>query len=201
MVSEISPDLSGQVAMRVIFIGPPGAGKGTQAKLLCQRNGLEYIGTGDILRYAIKERTTVGERARPYVESGGLVPDEVVNELIAERFRLTDRPARFVTDGYPRTLQQAVSFDRLLEQYSLPLTAVLVMQVDDNEIVQRLMSRKRADDNMETVRSRLLIHHREVEEVVPYYRARGIVHEVHGIGEIEQIYTSIVKILKPTTGK
>jgi adenylate kinase len=184
--------------MRVLFIGPPGAGKGTQARLLCERNGLAYLGTGDILRAAKKNRTPVGERARPYMEAGQLVPDEIVNELVAERFRQSDRPTRFVADGYPRTLAQAVTFDRLLEQYGLPLTAVLVLHVEDDEIIRRLKSRQRAeDDREETVRARLGIYHREVAEVAPYYRAKGIVHDIQGVGDIEEIYNTIMKILRP----
>ena len=98
--------------MRLILLGPPGCGKGTQAKLLCQRNGLEHIGTGDILREAIRQHTAAGQRAKPFVDAGQLVPDDLVNDLIAERFERDDRPERFVMDGYPRTLAQAAAFDR-----------------------------------------------------------------------------------------
>jgi len=127
--------------MRLILLGPPGCGKGTQAKLLCRRNRLEHIGTGDILREAIRQGTPSGERARPYVEAGGLVPDDLVNDVIAERFNRSDRPYRFVMDGYPRTLAQAKTFDRLLQQHNLPLLAVILLTVDDEEIVRRLSGR------------------------------------------------------------
>jgi adenylate kinase len=127
--------------MRLILIGPPGSGKGTQAKLLCTRLGLFHFGTGDILREAIRLNTPAGRRAQPYVVSGQLVPDDLVNELVADRFRREDRPERFVMDGYPRTLAQAVSFDQVLRQEFLKIDGVLRLEVDDNEIVRRLSGR------------------------------------------------------------
>lgn len=127
--------------MRLILLGPPGCGKGTQAAILSRRNRLEHIGTGDLLRQAIHEQTPCGERARPFVESGCLVPDDLVNDLIAERFRRDDRPERFVMDGYPRTLAQAASFDQVLRQQFLDLTAVVLITVSDAEIIRRLVER------------------------------------------------------------
>jgi adenylate kinase len=127
--------------MRLILLGPPGCGKGTQAKLLCRRNRLEHIGTGDLLREAIRQLTPTGLRARPFVESGLLVPDDVVNDLIADRFRRDDRPARFVMDGYPRTVSQARTFDEVLRRHNLNLDSVLLLTVADQEIVKRLSGR------------------------------------------------------------
>jgi adenylate kinase len=127
--------------MRLILIGPPGSGKGTQAELLCERLGLVHIGTGDILRDAIRIGTPAGRLAEPYVNNGKLVPDSLVNDLIADRFRRDDRPERFVMDGYPRTLAQAASFDQVLRQQFLDLTAVIFLQVDDEEIIRRLSGR------------------------------------------------------------
>jgi adenylate kinase len=127
--------------MRLILLGPPGCGKGTQAKLLSRRNHLEHIGTGDLLREAIRQGTPLGIRARSFVESGLLVPDDLVNDLIAERFHREDRPERFVMDGYPRTLAQAASFDQVLRQQFLNLNAVVLLSVPDEEIVHRLSGR------------------------------------------------------------
>jgi adenylate kinase len=127
--------------MRLILLGAPGSGKGTQAKLLCERNHLEHISTGDILREAIRSETPTGLRARPFVYGGQLVPDEVVNDLIAERFARTDRPSGFVLDGYPRTLIQAVALDKTLHRYGLTLTAAVLLRVDDDEIVRRVSGR------------------------------------------------------------
>jgi adenylate kinase len=127
--------------MRVILLGPPGSGKGTQAKLLCQRLDLEHIGTGDILREAMRRETPLGLRARPFVEGGRLVPDDLVNELVAERFLGENRPERFIMDGYPRTLAQAASFDQVLRQQFLDLSAVIFLVVDDEEIIRRVSGR------------------------------------------------------------
>jgi adenylate kinase len=127
--------------MRLILLGPPGSGKGTQAKLLSQRLGLVHIATGDILREAIDRGTPAGLRAKPFVVSGQLVPDDLVNELVADRFRRDDRPERFVMDGYPRTVAQAASFDSVLRQQFLNIDGVVVLKVDDNEIVRRSAGR------------------------------------------------------------
>lgn len=127
--------------MRLILLGPPGCGKGTQAQLLSERKGLEHIGTGDILRQAIRQQTPAGQRAHPYVEKGQLVPDDLVNDVIAERFTRGDPPECFVLDGYPRTLAQAAAFDQVLRQHYLDLTAVLLLQVSDEEIIARVSER------------------------------------------------------------
>jgi adenylate kinase len=219
--------------MRLILLGPPGSGKGTQAKLLCQRNGLEHISTGDILREAIRMNTPSGRRAHPYVESGQLVPDDLVNDLIAERFQRDDRPERFVMDGYPRTLAQAASFDQVLRQQFFDLSAVILLQVADAEIVRRLSGRwscpqssckatyhaanhppkvpgicddcgtalvQREDDKEETVRARLMVYHKNTEELVPHYRAQGLLHEIPGNGAIEDVYANILKALNRQAG-
>lgn len=127
--------------MRLILLGPPGCGKGTQAKLLCERNGLEHIGTGDILRQAIRQQTPAGQRAHPYVEKGLLVPDDLVNDVIAERFNRGDPPECFVMDGYPRTLAQAAAFDQVLRQHFLDLSGVILLDVSDEEIIARVSER------------------------------------------------------------
>jgi adenylate kinase len=127
--------------MRLILIGPPGSGKGTQAKLLSQKFGLSHFGTGDILREAVRQGTPAGKLAKPYVALGQLVPDEVVNQMIAERFGHSSRPENFVMDGYPRTLSQAVAFGQILGQNSLDLDSVVLLVVSDEEILRRLTGR------------------------------------------------------------
>ena len=127
--------------MRLIFIGPPGSGKGTQSKLLSQRLGLAYIGTGDMLREAVRQGTPAGLLAKTYVTSGQLVPDPIVNDIIAEVFAKPDRPTNFVMDGYPRTASQARAFDAILSQYQLPLDGVVLLVVPDQEVVRRLSGR------------------------------------------------------------
>jgi adenylate kinase len=211
----------------MILVGPPGSGKGTQAKLLSERHQLDHISTGDILREAIRVKTPAGLRAEPFVVSGKLVPDDLVNELVADRFRRDDRPERFVMDGYPRTLAQAASFDQALRQQFLDLQRVVLLQVDDDEIVRRLSGRwscpnckatyhtvskpprrpgicdvcghaliQREDDKEATIRKRLQVYHQNTTELIPHYRAQGLLREVAGQGDIETIYRNIIQALQ-----
>lgn len=128
--------------MRLVLVGPPGSGKGTQAKLLTERFGLRDVGTGDILREAIKNRTPTGKQAEPYLKTGKLVPDDTVNSLIADLFHSKERPTQFVLDGYPRTVSQAIWFDEFLKSEKLALDAVIFFCVNDDEVVRRISGRR-----------------------------------------------------------
>jgi adenylate kinase len=189
---------------------------------------LEHIGTGDLLRAAIREHTPVGERAKEFVESGQLVPDQVVNDLVAERFAREDRPLRFMMDGYPRTQPQAMAFDAELCKYALPVNGVLLLDVPDQHIIARLSGRwscpktgckatyhttsnppkvmgicddcgtelvQRADDHEETVKARLVIYHEDTARLIPYYREKGLLAELDGRGEIEEVYRRLAEVL------
>ena len=128
--------------MRLVLVGPPGSGKGTQAKMLVERQGLRYIGTGDLLRESIARGTEAGLHAKPFIDAGQLAPDHVVNEVVEATFRGPDRPADFVLDGYPRTLAQAQWFDTLLPRLGLSLDAVVSLLIDDEELVRRVSGRR-----------------------------------------------------------
>ncbi|HMP04101.1 MAG TPA: adenylate kinase [Gemmatales bacterium] len=128
--------------MRLILLGPPGSGKGTQAKLLCQGHGMVHISTGDILRDAVRRQTALGSLAQPFMAQGKYVPDSLVNDIIAERFRQADRPTSFLMDGYPRTLAQAISFDQVLREVGLGLVTAVKLEVPDDEIVRRVTGRR-----------------------------------------------------------
>jgi adenylate kinase len=213
--------------MRLMLVGPPGSGKGTQAKLLSELLHLAHIATGDILREAVRQKTPLGKTAESYMASGQLVPDHLVNELVADLFRQGNRPECFVLDGYPRTVAQAASFDQVLRQQFLNLTAVVLLQVDDEEIVRRISNRRvcsrcdrpyhlisnppqkpgvcdadggklvqRPDDREEIVRQRLRVYHDNVDGLIPHYRSQGLVREVPGVGDIEQIHANILQVLK-----
>jgi adenylate kinase len=127
--------------MRIILIGPPGSGKGTQAHLLCERFGLAHISTGDILRDAVEHGTVEGQKARTFMNAGQLVPDELVNDIVRARFAGANKPTKFVMDGYPRTHAQAIAFDAILKEHAVPLDAVVFLDVADDEIVHRLGQR------------------------------------------------------------
>ncbi len=128
------------------------------------------------------------------------MPDDLVNDMIADRFRRDDRPACFVMDGYPRTLQQAATFDALLRQYGLGLTDVLFMKVEDAEIVRRLKGRQRDDDGDEMVLARLQVFKRETAELIPHYQAQGLLREVHAVGGVEQVYQGLLKAVGRQAG-
>jgi adenylate kinase len=128
--------------MRLVLVGPPGSGKGTQAKRLCERLKLTYVGTGEILRDAIRLKTPVGREVEPIIKQGLLVPDVVVNDLVAELFRRPTRPETFVLDGYPRTYSQSIAFDALLRQEYLTLDAVVNLTISDEEVVRRISGRR-----------------------------------------------------------
>lgn len=212
--------------MRLILLGPPGSGKGTQAKLLGERLGLVHVSTGDIFRDAVSKGTPTGRQVEPYLREGRLVPDAITNEVIKERFTASDRPERFVLDGYPRTVAQAIAFDQVLDQQSLALGAVVFLVMDDEVVVQRLSGRRncpqckatyhlvhkpprrdgvcdtcgealiqRLDDQETTVRQRLHHYHRSTEDLVPYYRSRGLLREVPAEGGIEEVYARIIEAL------
>ena len=181
--------------MRLILVGPPGSGKGTQTKLLAERMGLSHFGTGDMLRIAVKQDTPAGKRAKPFVAAGQLVPDDLVNEIVAQHFKTGAAPPHFVMDGYPRTLAQAQTFDRVLEQQNLPLDAVVFLNVADAEIIRRLSTRHREDDQADIVRHRLEIFHAQNRDILDYYRRRGLLVEVPGLGDIEAIYAATAKAL------
>jgi adenylate kinase len=181
--------------MRLILIGPPGSGKGTQAKLLSQRLGLTHISTGDMLREAIRIGSPAGIKAKPFVESGHLVADDLVNETIADYFRLDNAPTDFILDGYPRTLPQAVSFDQLMRQLHLGIDAALYLKIDDQEVVNRLAGRGRKDDVEATIRKRLQVFHSTYGGLLDYYRRLGLLHEINGAGDMKSVNADILKVL------
>lgn len=212
--------------MRLILIGPPGSGKGTQAKLLSKRLGLTHIATGDMLRTAISQGTPAGKKAKPFVENGRLAPDDLVNEVVAERFRSDPQP-QFVFDGYPRTAAQAAVLDTLLNELGSHLDAVVLLNVDGEEIVRRATGRRicprdqtpyhiisnppkvpgkcdicdaeliqRPDDREDTVRGRSQLYLDSLLELQPYYQRKGLLKEVQGQGDIEAIYGAILQAIR-----
>jgi adenylate kinase len=177
--------------MRAIFLGPPGSGKGTQAKLLAQRSAVPAISTGDMLREAVRQGTPLGRRAKAIMDSGGLVPDDVVIGLIRERISLPDARKGFLLDGFPRTIEQAVALDRLLEGNGEALDAVINLLVPESTLIERMDGRAvcegRSDDRPETVRERLRVYREKTAPLVDHYGARGVRIDVDGSGTIEEV--------------
>jgi adenylate kinase len=181
--------------MRLVFVGPPGSGKGTQAKLLRERRGYTVIGTGDIFREAVKRRTPLGVKIESCLASGRLVPDDLVNELVAELFRRDDHPVRFVLDGYPRTVGQAEALGDILHRTGQDLQHVFQFVLPDEDVIKRLEGRRtqeqRSDDGAETVRKRLSVFHGASDDLVEYYRRKGLLREIDAGQDVEKVYKQI----------
>ena len=185
--------------MRVIFLGPPGCGKGTQAKLLAQRLHVPAISTGDMLREAVRLGTPLGRRAKAIMDSGDLVPDDVVIGLIRERVAAPDAANGFLLDGFPRTIEQAGALDRLLAGNGAALDGVINLLVPEKTLIERMLGRAaqegRTDDRPETVAERLKVYGQKSAPLVDYYRVRGILSDVDGSGEISEISGRIDRAL------
>jgi adenylate kinase len=179
------------LTMYVMILGAPGSGKGTQGKLLAGHLGIPQVSTGDLLRAAVKQGTPLGVRAKGYMDQGLLVPDDVIFGLIQE---ILDAPAAargVLMDGFPRTIPQAEAVDRMLQAKGAQVDRVLLLEVDEEELVQRLLARAakegRSDDNLESIRQRLQVFHAQTAPLIAFYTQRGVVRRVPGMGTIEEI--------------
>ncbi|MDQ2970222.1 MAG: adenylate kinase [Acidobacteriota bacterium] len=185
--------------MRVIFLGPPGSGKGTQAKLLSQRLGIPAISTGEILRAAVREGTALGLQAKAVMDAGELVSDDLMIALIRDRIGAPDASAGFILDGFPRTVEQAAALERLLAGNGGALSAVVNLSVPEAVLVDRLHGRSkdegRSDDRPETILERLRVYHQKTEPLVGYYRGKGLLADVDGMGDIAEIAEKIDQAL------
>ena len=207
--------------MRIVLFGPPGAGKGTQARLFEERHNLKQIATGDIIRDAMKDETPVGKEAKSYVEQGELVPDSVVRKLAEQAISERDFDD-FVLDGYPRTTQQAEWLTKFLDEHNAPLHAVPSLHVPDEVVVDRLSKRRvhretgetyhldhnpppsdvddaliiqRDDDKPDTVRNRLQVYREETQPLEDYYQERGLLVVINGVGGIDEVHHRIMDAL------
>ena len=205
--------------MNVIFLGPPGAGKGTQAVRVCERLGIPQISTGDILRRAIKEQTPTGLAAKSYIDKGQLVPDSVVIDIVRERLEHDDCKNGYLLDGFPRTVLQAEALETFAK-----IDAVIDIDVSDEKLVERLSGRRvclacggtyhvsllegsttcakcgseliqRADDKAETVLSRLAVYHQQTEPLIDFYTQRGLLKEINGAQPMDECYEAILDAL------
>jgi adenylate kinase len=176
---------------KLIFLGPPGAGKGTQAQLLSAKYEIPHISTGDILRIAVKNQTALGKKAQGYMDRGELVPDDLILDLIKERLGQPDAQKGWILDGFPRNLNQATFLDNLLTELNLTADIVLNLEVPDEILVERLLERKRKDDNEETIRRRLEVYHQDTVPLIDYYTDRGSLKAVNGNLTMEEVTTSL----------
>jgi adenylate kinase len=177
--------------MRLLIMGPPGAGKGTQAKRIAEHYGIPAISTGDIFRAMKTSDTPLARQVRAIMEAGGYVSDEITNEIVKDRLAQSDCAAGFLLDGYPRTLQQVQTLDDYLAETDRPLDAVISLLADIDEVVARLLKRAeidgRSDDNEETIRVRLQVYAEQTEPLLEVYRSRDTLVEVDGLGPIDEV--------------
>ena len=208
--------------MRIVLLGAPGAGKGTQAARISQEYCIPHISTGDILREAVRQGTQLGRTAESYMTKGELVPDEVVIGIVAERVRQADCQDGFLLDGFPRTVAQAEALDRVLREQGRDLNAVISVDVDEAEVVRRLGSRRvcagcgaiagsnvtakeceacggalivRPDDQPEAIRRRLQVYREQTEPLIDYYFASGMLHQVPAVGTVDEVFERIRRVL------
>lgn len=214
--------------MNLILLGPPGSGKGTQAQIITEKLGTVQLSTGDMLRAAVAAGTEVGRKAKQIMESGGLVSDEIVIKIIADRIAQPDCAGGFILDGFPRTLAQAAALDALLVQQGRKIDAVIELKVNDDILVDRISGRyscskcgagyhdqnkkpvragicdkcggaefsRRADDNADTVKARLLAYYKETAPLLGYYFAKGTLRSIDGMAAITSVTQEIQEVLK-----
>jgi adenylate kinase len=193
--------------MRLVLLGPPGAGKGTQAQRLVERHGIVQLSTGDMLRAAVKAGTPVGRKAEAIMKRGDLVPDEVVVPIVSDRIDQPDARKGFVLDGFPRTVPQAEALERLLAERGLRLDGVVELKVDEGALIKRLESRiaemmargqsERADDNPEALKTRLVVYRAQTAPLIDYYGKKGALKSVDGMAPVGTVAEAISRALCP----
>lgn len=190
--------------MRLILMGPPGAGKGTQAKVISGRLGIPAVSTGDIFRANVSEGTPLGLEAKRYMDAGDYVPDEVTNAMVRDRLSQDDAVDGFLLDGYPRTVAQVAELDAMLGDAGGALDAVVVLTVDDEELVQRLLHRAetegRTDDTEDVIRHRQDVYNEQTAPLIAVYADRGLLLEVDGMGAVDEVTERVFSALDKVRG-
>lgn len=190
--------------MRLILMGPPGAGKGTQAKVVSGRLGVPAVSTGDIFRANVKDETPLGVEAKRYMDAGDYVPDAITNGMVRDRLHQDDADNGFLLDGYPRTVAQVEELDSMLADAGRALDAVVVLTVNDEELVQRLLHRAetegRTDDTEDVIRHRQDVYNEQTAPLIAVYAERGLLVEVDGMGGVEEVSKRIFAALDQVRG-
>jgi len=180
--------------VRVVLLGPPGAGKGTQAQKLSEKLGIPQISTGDLFRKNISEGTPLGVEAKHYLDAGDLVPSELTNKLVEDRIQDEDAAAGFILDGYPRSVEQAKALDEMLKNHDTKLDAVLEFAVSEEELLERLKARGRADDTEEVIHNRMQVYRDETEPLLEYYSHNNL-QRVNAAGALDEVFARALRAL------
>jgi adenylate kinase len=190
--------------MRLILMGPPGAGKGTQAKVISERLGVPAISTGDIFRANVSERTPLGVEAQKYIDAGDYVPDEITNGMVRARLGQPDTAGGFLLDGYPRTVSQVHELDEMLSAAGVAIDAVVQLTVDQDEVIKRLLNRARdegrTDDTEDVVRPRQEVYVEQTAPLLEVYAERGLLVAVDGMGAVDEVTARVFQALHETNG-
>lgn len=179
------------MAKRLIFLGPPGAGKGTQAQVLSENHQIPHVSTGDILRAAVGQETPLGKQAKDYMDRGELVPDALILGLIQDRLSYEDTANGWILDGFPRNVNQAAFLEELLTKLDQSADCVLNLEVPDEVLVERLLARKRKDDNEQTIRRRLEVYHQDTVPVINFYQEKETLKTIDGNQSMEEVSKSL----------
>lgn len=179
------------MAKRLIFLGPPGAGKGTQAQILSENHQIPHVSTGDILRSAVAQQTPLGKQAQDYMNRGELVPDVLILNLIQDRLSYEDAVSGWILDGFPRNVNQAAFLEDLLAKLKQNADCVLNLEVPDEVLVERLLARKRKDDNESTIRRRLEVYHQDTVPVINFYQQKEILQTIDGNQTMTEVTQSL----------
>jgi adenylate kinase len=186
--------------MRLVFIGPPGAGKGTQAERMIAAYRLAHLSTGDMLRAARDAKSDLGRKADEYMSTGRLVPDDLIIALIEQRLAAADCAGGYLLDGFPRTLAQAEALDATLAARQTPLDVVLELAVPEEELFRRLAGRGRADDKPEVIRQRLVAYRDQTAPLLAYYGNKSLLRSIDGLGSVDDIFARVRQVLDPLAG-
>ena len=181
--------------MRVVLLGPPGAGKGTQAVRLAEKLGVPHISTGELFRHNISNGTPLGVRAKHYLDAGELVPTSLTNDLVDDRLGEDDVAGGFILDGFPRTIDQAEALHDMLERRGLKLDAVLELRVPEEVLIERLMSRGRADDTEDVIRNRFRVYRDETAPLLTYYEGEQELKTVDAVGSLDEVFERALHML------
>lgn len=202
---EIFTHIKLKPMLNIVIFGAPGSGKGTQSNYLKEKYQLKHISTGDLLRTEIEAKTDLGKMAESYMTKGQLVPDEVVIRILEDIIKKNPDAKGFIFDGFPRTLAQGEALDEMLKKYGQKISVVLSLEVDEEEIINRLLKRGelmgRFDDNRKTIESRLKVYQEQTAPLKEFYSKQGKLVEIHGKGSVEDIFASIVEVVDKIVAK